>query len=368
MSTVTTASENPTSPAANASERSLDARLRDAIPEHCHTRSDRIAAWYVGRTVVCYVLVMVALALSHALWLIVLLWAAAAACVSGMFVLAHDAAHQALFRSPTANSIAARLLMLPELHVFSGWVMGHNRLHHRHTARRNVDFVWHPVTPVEYQRMPRLARARHRIEWSVFGSGLYYAREIWWNHMIRQTPPVKQAQQVRRDRRLVLMTAIVAASGAAIFGALTTGSALHALLTPVKLFVVPWIVFNVLIGWAVYVHHIGPTIPWRDGQPTSSTLDSTTILRAPWPLDVVWFNIFLHVAHHLDPRLPCYRLRDATAALLAAHPELVVEQRMRFRDYWTATRTCKVYDFEQGKWLRYRDLRGLSSGGITPRG
>lgn len=366
MSVVSTTREEPSPPIATRYARDLDARLRVAIPEHCHAQSNRIAAWYVGRTVICYALVMVALALSQALWLILLLWAAASLCLSAMFVLAHDAAHQALFRSPTVNTIAGRLLMLPELHVFSGWVMGHNRLHHRYPARRNVDFVWHPVTPAEYQRMSRLVRARHRIEWSVFGSGLYYAREIWWNHMIRQAPPAKQAQQIRRDREIVIATALVAAFGAAMFGAVTTGSALLSLLTPVKLFVVPWIAFNVLIGWAVYVHHIGPTIPWRDGQATSSTLDSTTILRAPWPLDLVWFNIFLHVAHHLDPRLPCYRLRDATAALLVAHPDLVVEQRMRFRDYWGATRACKLYDFERGQWFSYRDLRERATSANPP--
>jgi omega-6 fatty acid desaturase (delta-12 desaturase) len=331
----------------------LEAQLRRAIPAKCHVRSNRIAAWYVGRTVVCYLVAIAGLLLSNAWWLILVWSLLASACVSGMFVLAHDAAHQALFSSSRANSLAGHLLMLPQLHVFSGWVLGHNRLHHRHTLRRNVDFVWHPLTPEEYLALSRWLRLRHRLEWSV----------IWWTHMMRQNPPARHHEQVRRDRRFVVITAVLATCSALACGAATTGSMLDAVLIPVKLFVVPWIVFSLLMGWAVYIHHIGPDIAWRTGSvhDNNVTVDTTTILRAPWPLDLIWFNIFLHVPHHLDPRLPCYRLRDAVAELLEQFPGVVIARRMRFRDYWSATRACKLYDFERGQWLRYRDLRALDA-------
>ena len=64
--------------------------------------------------------------------------------VSGLFVVGHDAAHGALFKSKRMNSTVAHLAFLPSLHVYEGWILGHNRVHHPYTVRQGYDFVWHP--------------------------------------------------------------------------------------------------------------------------------------------------------------------------------------------------------------------------------
>ena len=42
------------------------------------------------------------------------------------------------------------------------------------------------------------------------------------------------------------------------------------------------------------------------------------------------------------------RRADATRASLA-------QSELRFRDFVANTRACKLYDFEAGRWLRYRE-------------
>ena len=68
----------------------------------------------------------------------------------GLAILMHDAAHGALFRSKRLSSIIGHIAMLPSWHVYEGWVLGHNRIHHGHTCRQSMDFVWHPVTPEQF--------------------------------------------------------------------------------------------------------------------------------------------------------------------------------------------------------------------------
>ena len=75
--------------------------------------------------------------------------------VSGLFIIGHDAAHEALFKSRRLNSIVGHVAMLPSWHVYEAWVLGHNRVHHGHTVREGMDFVWHPVTPEQYAAMSR---------------------------------------------------------------------------------------------------------------------------------------------------------------------------------------------------------------------
>src|SRR5690606_27810062 len=78
-------------------------------------------------------------------------WFIAANAISAMFVVGHDAAHGALFRSRRLNYWVGQLAMLPSLHAFSVWAYGHNRIHHAFACCQGLDFVWQPVTPSQYR-------------------------------------------------------------------------------------------------------------------------------------------------------------------------------------------------------------------------
>ena len=247
--------------------------------------------------------------------------------------------------------------MLPSLHMFEAWRLGHNHIHHRHTIKQGMDFVWHPVTPAEFSSMGRLARMRHRVEWSALGAGAYYLRNIWFNRMIRLWhPPAKWAKGVKQDRLVIGAAALVATVAVLSVGGIFSGNFLAAIWLVVKLLVVPFLLFIWIIGWTVYVHHIDPRIPWmrRGWTAFHAQVKGTTVLRLPLGLDFFFHWIFVHVPHHVDVRIPCYHLSRATDAIKRAFPGIVSDRKLRIRDYINTTRACKLFDFESGQWHTYR--------------
>ena len=331
----------------------------DSVPASCRRRSTARGLTLVARDVTIYLATMVGLFLTDTWWLVVPLWLLAGLAVSGMFVLGHDAAHGTLVDSNRLNSFLGHALFLPSLHIYEAWVLGHNRIHHGHTVRETMDFVWHPTTPEEYRAMGRVRRLRHRLEWSFLGAGFYYTRAVWWQKMIRfGDPPAKWADKIRRDRNIMYVATFVMVTFVALLGGLASGDVVGATWLVVKLMVVPFLLFQWSIGWTVYVHHIDPDIRWHTRQKWSKVagqLDGTTVLRINPVIDYLFFHsIFVHMPHHVDMRIPCYHLEDAAEAIKEAFPGRVIDRRFRMRDYFATTRRCKLHDFETGEWFTYR--------------
>jgi omega-6 fatty acid desaturase (delta-12 desaturase) len=313
---------------------------------------------YFARDLLIYAAVVAGLVVTDNPILLVGLWVLASLAVSGLFIVGHDAAHEALFRSRRLNSIVGHLAMLPSWHVYEAWVLGHNRIHHGHTVREGMDFVWHPVTPQQYAAMGTYARVRHRVEWSWWGAGAYYLREIWFNKMITFNPPAKWAKAIRRD---LIFTAVGVGLGMVLFGWLgwvMYGTVLGAAWMIVKVVVVPFLGFNFVIGSVVHVHHIQPDIRWyprREWTKFRGQMEGTTILRVSRPLDVFFHSIFVHVPHHVDMRIPFYGLEPAAAAIKEAFPDAIHDEPLRFRDFVRNSRACKLYDFDRGQWMTYEE-------------
>ncbi|MGQ0826467.1 MAG: fatty acid desaturase [Actinomycetota bacterium] len=348
----------PSVPAPRPARSDTLAPVLRVIPERCYARNTAKGLAYICRAVAIYAVALTALVLTNTWWLVIPLWMLAGLAVAGLFVLGHDAAHRALFDSQRLNRTLGRALMLPSLHVYEAWVLGHNRIHHGHTLRQGMDFVWHPITVDEYRALPRWKRLRHRGEWSWLGAGLYYGREVWWNKMMTFTPPDRYRAAIRRDARFVYAGAGLATVAATTVGWLV-GGPLGAAWLVVKLFVVPFLVFLCLIGFTVYVHHIAPDVRWwprRTWTSFAGQVEGTTVLEVPRLANVFFHNIFVHVPHHVDVRIPFYALPEAAAAIKAAFPDEVHYGRLRLRDYVGSTRTCKLYDFDAQRWLTYAAL------------
>jgi acyl-lipid omega-6 desaturase (Delta-12 desaturase) len=330
--------------------------VRAIIDASCYERSTPRALAAVAQAIVVWAAPVVALAFTNRWYLVAPLWVLAGLGVAGMFVIGHDASHHALTESRKLNRLLAQICMAPSAHVEAAWDLGHNRIHHGYTTRQGFDFVWHPATPAEYQAMGRMQRLRHRLEWSWLGSGAYFLRDVWWNKMWRFNPDGKRRDAVVRDKLTLGSAMVVAVAGAAVLGALT-GGWVHAIWMPFKLFVVPFLLFVQIIGFTVYVHHVSPEIKWwtrKEWTQFHGQMDSTTILRIPRLVNLLWFhNIFVHVPHHVDARIRFDKLPRAAAQIAAAFPDTVRSGRLSVRSYLRATKACKLYDFEAGRWLRY---------------
>jgi omega-6 fatty acid desaturase (delta-12 desaturase) len=330
--------------------------VREVIPSECYEPSGWVATRSLVQAVALYVAPVTALALTDRWWAVGLLWSAAGLGIAGLFVLGHDASHGALFRSRRVNRLVAVACMAPSAHVEAAWNLGHNRIHHGYTTRQGFDFVWHPSTADEYRAMGRMARIRHRFEWSMLGSGAYYLRVVWWEKMWRFAAAGARRAAIRRDKFALATVLALVLAVPVVVGAIE-GGWVGAVWLPVKLVVVPFLVFVQIIGWTVYVHHIAPDIRWwtrRDWSQFRGQMESTTILRLPRLVNRLWFhNIFVHVPHHVDARIPFHRLPAAAAAISEAYPALVRVERFSPGGYLRATRSCKLYDFDAGRWLPY---------------
>jgi omega-6 fatty acid desaturase (delta-12 desaturase) len=331
-----------------------------AIPKQQYDNPTWKGLAYLGRDLLVYGLVLWGLASTDRPWLVVPLWALSALIVSGLFIIGHDAAHESLFKSRRLNSFIGHVAMLPSWHVYEGWVLGHNRIHHGHTVRQGMDFVWHPMTPEQFDQLSGWQRFRHRVEWSWVGGGLYYLRDVWWNKMIAFDPPAKWKSKIRRDRAIVAAFVVVAALGFGALGLAEYGSLVGAVWMVVKLLIVPFLLFNWVIGTVVHLHHVDPDIRWykrREWNKFRGQMEGTTVLYAPRWLDFFLHHIFIHVPHHVDMRIPFHQLPAASDAIIAAFPGVVEERKLRFRDYLHNTAQCKLYDFDEGQWMTYAEAR-----------
>ncbi len=343
--------------------------VRAVIPESCYEHRTPPAVVALVSAALLYLAPVIGLALTDRWWLLLLLWPLAGLAVAGLFVLGHDASHGALTKSRRLNRMIAQVCMAPSAHVEAAWDLGHNRIHHGYTTRQGFDFVWHPLTPDEYRALGRLARLRHRLEWSFIGSGAYYLRTVWWEKMWRFNAPGKRRGAIVRDKLTLGAAMLLVVAATSVYGALD-GGLWAAIWLPLKLWVVPFLLFVHIIGATVYLHHVSPDIRWwprREWTQFRGQMDSTTIVRLPRVVNRLWFhNIMVHVPHHVDARIPFHRLPAAAEAIAAAYPTTVRSSRFSLGSYFAATRACKLYDFEAGRWLPYSAAEEVRVGAGTP--
>lgn len=330
--------------------------LIKTFPKECYEKPTWKGLVYLTRDLAIYAAAVGILLSTDFLPMVLVGWVLATLATAGLFVVGHDAAHGSLFESARLNGIAAKIAMLPSLHPESVWAYGHNRVHHAFAGCEGLDFVWHPVTPTQYREMSGWRRLLHRLEWSRFGAGIYYVRAIWWDRLVHLEAPDRLRAAFRRDRVIValymaLMTAMVAAVGWT-----QSGTLLGVAWMWVKVLLVPWLAWNWIIGWAVYVHHISAETRWytrRDWRKFAGQVETTSNLRIPSWLNFFWHDIFLHIPHHIDPRIPFYNLGTATEVLNRHGVEGSHVKPFVFGDYLDSTRVCKLYDFEARAWVSY---------------
>lgn len=336
-------------------DRSLN-DVRAVIPAKCYERPTAPSARALAQAWVLYVIPVVGLVLTNRWWAVVGLELLAGLAVAGLFVLGHDASHGALLESSKANLLWARICMIPSIHLESAWDLGHNRIHHGYTTREGFDFVWHPLSVAQYRELSAFRRFQHKVEWSFLGSGAYFLRTVWWEKMLRFKANDKRRGAIRTDKIIVGATWAIATALLAVIG-YRMGGVAGAIWTPVKALAIPFLLFGHIIGWTVYVHHVAPDIRWwprREWSQFKGQMESTTILKTPRLINKLWFhNIFVHVPHHVDVRIPFHQLPAAATAIAAAFPETVRTSKLSLRDYVAGAKACKLYDFQAGTWLTY---------------
>jgi omega-6 fatty acid desaturase (delta-12 desaturase) len=275
--------------------------------------------------------------------------------IARLFVDGHDACHQALFSNRTANRVVGKLVFLPSLTPFSLWEAGHNVSHHVYTNLKTHDFVWTPFSREEFQALPVWRQRLERFYRSGFGFWAYYGIEIWWRKMIF---PNEREVPLRRpaffsDSLLVCGFTIVWLASLAAAAYVTDQSVVLLLVCG---FVVPMLVWQLLMGAVIYFQHTHPSIAWFDNteewETTREGLSGTMLVSFPKRLGWIVNNIMEHPAHHLDVRIPLYRL-EAAQEILNAQPTGARSQPFGWKLISESVRCCKLYDYSAHRWTDF---------------
>ncbi len=275
--------------------------------------------------------------------------------IARLFVIGHDACHQAFFSSRRANRWIGKLAFLPSLTPYSLWETGHNVSHHVYTNLKGHDFVWTPMSKAEYDEAPPWRRALERLYRSGLGFWAYYGIEIWWRKLM--FPNVREVP-VRRpaflpDCLLVSAFGALWVAGLAI-AAVQTGQSVALMLGTG--FLLPFFVWTLLMGAVIYFHHTNPDVVWYDDteawEAARDGIAGTMLITFPRRAGRLINNIMEHPAHHLDVRIPLYNLEAAQAHLndqQAGSPT----QAFTLAFVLDCVRRCKLYDYEAQRWTDF---------------
>jgi len=273
--------------------------------------------------------------------------------IARLFVLGHDACHQSLFSSRQTNRWIGHLVFLPSLTPYSLWEVGHNLGHHVYTNLRGMDYVWTPLSKVEFDALPRWRQWAERFYRSGFGHGAYYLVELWWRKLFfasRAEIPT-QRREFTVDSLMTLVFAF-AWIGSLVAAALWTQQSVTTLV--LTGFVVPFLVWNWIMGAVIYFHHTHPMLAWYDDinqwEAARDTGCNTVHVLFPGKFGRVLNNIMEHPAHHLDVRIPLYNLEAAHRVL---NEPSQVAQTFSIRLIRDCVAQCKLYDYQAHHWTDF---------------
>lgn len=276
--------------------------------------------------------------------------------IAQLFVIGHDAAHTAYVSSRRANAIIARLTFMPALHNYSLWQFVHNRLHHAFTNVKSYN-SWSPLSFDEFQALPAWRRLLERIYRSPVGFGIYYLVERWYKDKLlpRKHTPEKYRVGGWKDFGLNMLFA-----GGLI--ACVLALALHAGQNPIIaiLFavVIPFIVWNYAMGLTTYQQHTHPEMQWYPNlvayrSNVHSASEVSIYMQYPkWYLFIT-HNCYVHPVHHVNARIPLYRLPQAQTAYMHAFPELTHVVPFTVKGLMQTLKSCKLYDYTHHQWLDF---------------
>ncbi|MBU3672252.1 MAG: fatty acid desaturase [Sinobacteraceae bacterium] len=274
-----------------------------------------------------------------------------------LFLIGHDACHGSFFKSQLLNDIFGRVAFLPSMTAFSLWDVGHNVAHHGFNNLKGRDQVWAPFSKEEFDALPRYRRVLERIYRSGAGWGLYYFLELWWKKLYFATRRQIGASRAKYQWDSVLVT-VGMVSWIALVALVAIETEQSFWLLFVLGIVVPFALWNAIMGFVVFVHHTHPAIAWfqkrQEWQRYRAYLTATVHVKFPFGLDRLMHNIMEHNAHHLNPRIPMYSLRKAQRVLNERFNDQYQAYRMTWRVYRDCVRRCKLYDFANHAWLDFR--------------
>ena len=276
--------------------------------------------------------------------------------IAQLFVIGHDAGHAAYVRSRRANAIIARLCFMPSMHNYSLWQFIHNRLHHAFPNVKNYN-SWSPLSHTEYRELPKWRQLLERLYRSPAGFGVYYLSERWLKDKLfpRKHTPHKYHRGAWLDFAVNVLYQVCLFGGVLILSHLSTHGALVSVVFAVFL---PFLVWNTAMGLTVYQHHTHPKVQWYqtlvEARKASKTQSAVTVyVKYPDWYEFITHNIYIHPVHHVNARIPLYRLRAAQVEYSRRDSGAFLLEAFSLHGLLKTLRCCKLYDYTRHQWLDF---------------
>jgi omega-6 fatty acid desaturase (delta-12 desaturase) len=289
---------------------------------------------------------LMARAMSVGYWLVLALAIPTAAMQVRLFTLFHEATHYSLFTGRRANQVVGVVLGLPCFTPYFQWGRRH-ALHHATSGNLDRRGWWEipTLTTREYEQAGRGARLSYRL---TRGPLLFSVIPFAFFAVVQRfgVPGARRRERVgvwATDAALVgiVVGAIWLFGPGAFLGIWLPVAALAA------------------IGgfWLFYVQHQFEKAYWVFDDEWSfvdAALRGSSYLQLPVALEWLTLSIGYHHIHHLNPRIPNYRLAEAHRD----NPEFHEVTTMGLRQSWGTTR-ANLWDGRRMTAFRSRDARTL---------
>jgi acyl-lipid omega-6 desaturase (Delta-12 desaturase) len=283
--------------------------------------------------------------------------------ISALFIIGHDASHNAFTNSKILNQVIARIVFLPSLHNYGLWLTEHNRIHHQATNIKDMD-SWSPLSKEEYDSLPEWRKILEQFYRTIPGICFYYMIERWWKNKFFPFNNIKgKYNSVGWDFLLVALYLVSYLSLLTYIGQVSSHSSSIQLI--LLGFVFPFLIWNFMMGFTVYQHHTHETIAWnksrKDREKLGGQEDFTMHVKYPYWYNLVSHNIMEHTAHHVDPGIPAYHLDKAQNKLSEFLGDDIKVVQFSFSGFIKTLAKCKLYDYDKRNWLDFEGKPTTSS-------
>lgn len=229
-----------------------------------------------------------------------------------VFIVQHDCGHGSFFSSPAANLMVGRACSVFTLTPFTNWARQHS-LHHGNWCnldrRKGADIYSACLTVREYLGLSPRQRLLHRLPRHPLVANLLLPPLVF---LFLYRVPFDAPRRWVRERRSVYLTNVALLALFATLMLLFGWQRVLVIHLPVM------IVASIAGVWLFSLQHRFETARWtgRDNwDAANASMEGSSWLRLPRVLQWLTGNIGFHHVHHLNPRVPNYRLGAAHDAL-----------------------------------------------------
>lgn len=289
---------------------------------------------------------------AHSFWLALPLAPFAAGFLVRTFIVQHDCGHGSFFRSRRVNDALGWVCSLLTLAPYLSWRRqhaGHHGIWNNLDRRQSgADIYSSCLTLHEFHALPVWRQRWYRIVRNPLIANLILPPLVF---IVLYRFPFDMPRSWASERRAVFVTDI---GLVLLYGGL---SALLGLGAVAMVQVTVMVVASISGVWLFTVQHRSDNTVWarqKDWNAVTASLKGSTYLRCHPILQ--WFsgNIGLHHIHHLNPRIPNYRLQkchDSIAGLTDVPP---VSLRSAFRSMFYV-----LWDEQRQRMVTFRDARAI---------